>query len=163
MIFRSLLTYICISALLMCISGELQASQKWTLEDTQIYFKELPLDKQKAFIRETISTLHKDLPIQIDSYSRLVGMVYLPSSNAVTEVFVADIPYKSIDQKTIDEFSFETKTHSINSLCSKIMFKMFMFETDTIVRLEYDYATGQRLFNWTIDKNDCLNAGYSYP
>lgn len=138
------------------------ANQDWSIEDTQEYFKGLPLGKQKEFIGTIIAKLHEDLPIQIDPYSKWAGIFYLPSSNTITRVFLADVQYNSLDERDVEQFSLDTKKYMVNSSCSKVMFKMFMFETDTIMRVEYDYVSGQRLFSWSIDKNDCLEAGYNY-
>lgn len=137
--------------------------QPWTLEDTQAYYKGLSIDKQKDFIKGIISKLHEDLPIQIDDVTSWIGFFYLPSTNTITRVIQADVPYNSLDQEAIDEFANQTKIYSINNLCSKNMFKMFMFVTDTIIRVECDYASGQRLYSWSMTKDDCLEAGYIYP
>ena len=131
------------------------AQHKWTINDTQAYFKKLSNDKQKQYFKEIITEIQSNLPIQVDEVTQWVGLFYLPSTNTITRVITADITYNSLDQQTLDAFNQETKRHNTNSICTKIMFKMFMFETDTVMRAEFDYASGQRLFSWSMDKSNC--------
>ena len=159
-----------LSALILCIftivffhKSDSSASQKWTSRDTQEYYRGLSPDNQQRFIKETISGQYKDLPIQIDFYTTWDGIVYLSSSNTITQHITANVAFGSIDDRALQEHFKGAKLHSINSLCSKTMFKMFMFETDTIVRVEFDYFSGQKMFGWSLGKEDCIEGGYSYP
>lgn len=162
---RSLLIVIVISTVFIgSISpSNARSSEKWTHEDTRHYFKDLSFEKQNEFISSVIIANQKDLPVQIDPYTRLVGLVYQRTTNMITQWFHIDVPYNSVDQTTVDALAKETRLNAINSLCTKRAFKMWMFEAGTIVRAEFDYASRQRMFTWTINKNDCLEAGYKYP
>jgi hypothetical protein len=147
--------------MLLCLSTLAYAEVNWTTKDTQDYFKELSHDKQKAFIKEVIARNQENLPIQLDEHSQLVRFMYMSSSNAAIMFVHVDLPHDSLDQQAVEELTQEAKQYAINSTCSKIMFKMFMFETDMIMRTEYNFTSGHRLLTFSINKNDCIEAGFS--